>query len=120
MAFLPFAATVGGWVTGAGGVSSLAAGAAGASAAATAGGIAIASTAASLTAAGLSVAQSAGAKKLLAPPPIKMIGALPEETVKKDEEKRRLSRMGVKNTLLTGPQGVLEPADVKRKILLGE
>jgi hypothetical protein len=37
----------------------------------------------------------------------------------KEEEKKRLVGRGTKGTLLTGPQGLLQPAEVKHKVLLG-
>lgn len=55
----------------------------------------------------------------VAPP--KTPAAIPTQKEAVEEEKRKLTQGRKKrSTLLTGPQGVLEPADVGLKTLLGQ
>jgi len=101
MSFIPFAATVGSWLGGS----------------AAAGGAAILSTAAVATSTGLSIASMQKPKAANIPLP-QVPPAMRATSAIQEEEKRKLQ--GRRSTLLTSSQGVLEPAQVKRKVLLGE
>jgi len=77
--------------------------------------------AASTAAAGAQAYQAGKVKKspsiptILTPSPTE----IKEEEVK-EKEKTRIRRGAVQSTILTSARGILEPATVKRKVLLGE
>ena len=109
MAFLPFAATIG---TALGTT-------------ATGGGMAIASTAATIAASAVTIASATRSQKGLSAVPKVDTSAIPEIQPEKTllaEEKDKIKRgaSNRKQTLLTGPQGLLDAAPVGKKYLLGE
>uniref|UniRef100_A0A6M3IYQ7 Uncharacterized protein n=1 Tax=viral metagenome TaxID=1070528 RepID=A0A6M3IYQ7_9ZZZZ len=142
MSVIPFAATVGAWLTG-----PVAAGSAAAAASATLGGTVIAATAATI---GSSLYQSEQAKKAVSgmtpitpitPPAAPKAPEVPTPVVPsllttpstttadnelatqtqelKDAETAKLAKKK-RSTILTSPRGVLEPAKIGFKTLLGE
>ena len=61
-----------------------------------------------------------GPPKMPAPPPIPTRDDPAVKEAADKERKRRLKAKGRSSTILTGGQGVLEPANIGRKTLLGQ
>jgi len=87
--------------------------------AATVGGTAIAMTAASV---GASMAMSGGSKTpdVLMPKAPAITTSQDKDAIAAAEKKKLRQGASARTTLMTGPQGLLEPAPVSRKALLGE